>query len=133
MEQAGEESKTERLYLKYVDNFSDIQRILLSEDIRNRCKHEELPMLPNAVYLGVYLNKKIISLFVYWQDLFHFYVLKKYRAYSALCLNLFEREFKGCEVIFDIPNEFEDAILFAKSQGYTVKNSEPTQVTKWVL
>lgn len=69
-------------------------------------------------FLGGYINKKIISLFVVHDSRMHFMVLKPFRKYARELLVEFLRRYPR-DIYVKISSCYKSVINFAKNNGFT--------------
>lgn len=70
---------------RYVTSVRDVETVLYDPEIQTKApyRYEELP---DAIYIGCYIDYKIISLFIEYDGKGHFYCLKPYRKMARECL-----------------------------------------------
>ncbi len=80
---------------------SDIETVLYDPEIQSKAPYQ-YEVLPDVIYIGCYLDYKIISLFVESNGKGHFYCLKPYRKLAREC---FKRSLElSPQVYFEPPN-----------------------------
>lgn len=108
---------------QYVERLSDINKILLSPEVIQVRGITDIP-ITGAIYIGCY-EEDIVSLFVWYRQNTHFYVLKPFRRKSIEYFKASEELLPGGEMYCAIPEEMKKVINFAKKAGYQeIRKSE---------